>query len=38
MHIKVTDDPTCREAKETQMQRTDSWTQWEKTRWDDLRE
>ena len=28
----VTDDPTCRAAKQTQMKRTDFWTQWEKAR------
>ena len=26
------DDPTCRDAKETQMKRTDFSTQWEKTK------
>ena len=31
-------DPTCRVAKETQIQRTDLQTRWEKERWDDLRE
>ena len=25
-------DPTCRAAKETQIQRTDFWTLWEKVR------
>ena len=32
------DDPICETAKETQIQRTDFWTLWEKARmWDDLR-
>ena len=26
------DDPICKAAKETQMQRTDFWTPWEKAR------
>ena len=26
------DNPTCNTAKETQMQRTDFWTLWEKAR------
>ena len=26
------DDPICETAKETQMQRTDFWTMWEKAR------
>ena len=33
------DDPIGETAKETQMQRTDFWTLWEKARgWDDLKE
>ena len=33
-----TDDPTCMVAKETQRYRTDFQTQWEKVKWDGLRE
>ena len=32
------DDPTCRAAKETEMERTDFWTLWRGQQWDDLRE
>ena len=32
------DNPVCKTSKETQIQRTDFWTLWEKARgWDDLR-
>ena len=32
------DDPICEAAKETERERTDIWSLWEKDRVDDLRE